>query len=130
MRNVFRHLSSGRKARGGHKPHLLVEYLDDRTVPSTFSISGLGKRGSGSLRQASLNASSPADPDADIIKVACGLVGTMGLAGALPDLSTNIDIQGPVGKLPTADGGRPARHRGLFLLVIVYCAKKRVNGIG
>ena len=72
-----------------------MERLDDRTVPSTFSVSSLADSGLGSLRQAILDANSPAYPDADVINFASGLSGTINLASVLPDLSTNINIQGP-----------------------------------
>ena len=56
MKNVFRRLGSGRKACGRRKTHLQVERLDDRTVPSTFTVTNLLDSGSGSLRQAIIDA--------------------------------------------------------------------------
>jgi hypothetical protein len=61
--------------------------------PYTFTVSTLADSGPGSLRQAILDANSPAYPYADRITFAVS--GTINLAGALPDLSTNIDVSGP-----------------------------------
>src|SRR5262245_12549995 len=86
-------------ARSAHLPgvsqlcRLSVEQLEDRTVPSTFTVQNLNDLGSGSLRQAILDANNT--PGADTIKFAPGVTGTINLASALPDLSSNIDLEGP-----------------------------------
>src|SRR5262245_23287346 len=49
-------------------PRLSVEGLEDRTVPSTFTVQNLADSGLGSLRQAVLNAN--ASPGADLIRFA------------------------------------------------------------
>jgi Right handed beta helix region len=97
MRNVFRRLGSMTKACGRRRTHLHVEYRDDRTVPSTFSVSSLADSGLGSLRQAILDANARTDNDT----ITFSVTGAINLAGALPDLSTNIDIQGPGANLLT-----------------------------
>ncbi len=49
MRNFFRLTGSGRKACSRHQMHLQVERLDDRTVPSTLTVTNLADSGVGSL---------------------------------------------------------------------------------
>ena len=45
-----------------------IERLEDRTVPSTFTVANLADSGPGSLRQAVLDAN--ANPGADLIRFA------------------------------------------------------------
>jgi len=97
MKKIFRSWGSARKACCRRKTHLQVERLDDRTVPSTFSVSSLADSGLGSLRQAILYANAATGDDAIDFTV----TGTINLAGALPSLSTNIDIKGPGANLLT-----------------------------
>lgn len=76
--------------------HLNLEYLEDRTVPSTFPVLNLNNSGPGSLRQAILNANSNAGPDIIDFSVS----GTIKLTtGALPVITGQVDIDGT-----TADG--------------------------
>jgi hypothetical protein len=97
MRNGFRRLGSGQKAWSRRKTHLQVERLDDRTVPSTFTVTNLFDSGSGSLRQAIIEANTASGDDT----IAFSLTGTINLSSALPDLSTNIDMKGPGANLLT-----------------------------
>jgi hypothetical protein len=80
-----------------------VERLDDRTVPSTFTLTvkNLLDSGTDSLRQAIENANTHAYPDNNLINFASGLSGAINLTSALPSLSTNIDIEGPGANLLT-----------------------------
>jgi hypothetical protein len=119
MKGFFRRQGSGRKARGGHKTHLRLERLDDRSVPSTFSISSLADGGLGSLRQTILDASNTTGDD--IIRFS--VTGTINLASALPDLSTNIDIQGPGAGLPTVEGRAWHNIGSLFFSGRMHSAK-------
>src|SRR5262249_27165898 len=87
---------SSRRSPVRHRPCALgLELLEDRTLPSTFPVTSLLDSGTGSLRQAILDAN--AQPGDDSIT----FTGTINLAGALPDLSTNIDMQGPGANLLT-----------------------------
>jgi len=97
MKKIFRSWGSARKACCRRKTHLQVERLDDRTVPSTFSVSSVADSGLGSLRQAILDANNTPGDDT----IAVSVTGTINLAGALPSLSTNIDIEGPGANLLT-----------------------------
>ena len=107
MRNLFRRSGSGRKVSGGHKTHLQLERLDDRTVLSTFAVTNLldGVGVVGSLRQAITAANTTPGDDT----ITFGVTGTINLASALPDLSTNIDIQGPGANLLTVPAGEVDR---------------------
>src|SRR5437870_4605068 len=54
-----------------------LEVLEDRTVPSTFTVTNLADSGTGSLRAAITAAN--ANPGPDTIQFAHGLHGTIGL---------------------------------------------------
>ena len=68
-----------------------LEFLEDRTVLSTFTVMNLADSGSGSLRQAILDANATPGDDTITFEV----TGTVNLSSALPNLSSNIDLQGP-----------------------------------
>ena len=69
----------------------------DPTSPTTpaiiFTVSNLNDSGSGSLRQALLDANGTAG--ADVINFQAGLTGTINLAGALPAITESVMINGP-----------------------------------
>jgi hypothetical protein len=70
---------------------LLLEALEDRSLPSTFTVLNLNDGGAGSLRQAVLDANSAAG--ADLITFA--VAGTIRLTGgALPAVTGEVDIPG------------------------------------
>ena len=69
------------------------EPLEARALLATFSVSSLADAGPGTLRDAIAQAN--ADPAADVITFARGVTGTITLGSALPDLSTDVDIEGP-----------------------------------
>src|SRR5262245_23921289 len=82
---------SSARARVTFRPRL--EHLDDRTVPTTFTDANLNADGLGSLRQAILDAN--ALRGSNNITFATGVTGAIDLASGLPDLSSNIDLEGP-----------------------------------
>lgn len=68
-----------------------VMQLEDRTVPSTFSVVNLQDSGNGSLRQAILDANS--HDGTQIIKFS--VAGTIQLTSQpLPDISSTVNIDG------------------------------------
>jgi len=69
---------------------LAVEQLEDRSVPSTFTVLSLQNDGAGSLRQAIRRAE--AHPGPDVINF--GVAGTIRLTNALPAITDNVDIDG------------------------------------
>jgi hypothetical protein len=67
-----------------------VERLEDRTLLTTFTVVNLNDSGSGSLRQAILNANNTAGADVINFQVA----GTIALASSLPTVTGNVNIDG------------------------------------
>src|SRR5262249_41373982 len=61
---------TGHPARPPSRVRLVLEALEDRTTPSTFTVTTLADSGAGSLRQAVLDAN--AHPGADTIRFANG----------------------------------------------------------
>jgi hypothetical protein len=81
---------------------LALESLEDRTVPTTFTVTNLNDAGAGSLRQAITDANTDALPD--IVKFAAGLTGTINLnlpgaddtnVGGDLDILNPVSIEGP-----------------------------------
>src|SRR5262245_41403174 len=74
-------------------PHL--EALEDRALPSTFTVTNLFDSGPGSLRAAITSGNT--NPGADTIRFAGGLKGTITLSSANGELSITGDltINGP-----------------------------------
>jgi hypothetical protein len=72
---------------------LSVENLEDRTVPSTFTVSNLADSGPGSLRAAITAAN--ATPGADVIAFTPGLRGTVGLTSGELGITGDLRIDGP-----------------------------------
>ena len=92
------HSRGARKARHGwpyRGSPLRFEWLEDRTVLSTFLVDNLQDSGSGSLRAAIQLAN--ANSQADTIVIAKTLAyGTINLQSALPSLTGVLDIEAPV----------------------------------
>jgi hypothetical protein len=73
---------------------LSVERLEDRTVPSTFTVQSLADSGTGSLRQAVLEAN--ANPGADLIRFAPeARNGTIPLTSGQLSITDDLQIDGP-----------------------------------
>jgi hypothetical protein len=72
---------------------LLLEALEDRTVPSTFTVSNLADSGPGSLRQAILDAN--ASPGPDLIRFGHDARdGTIVLTGGQLNITDDLTIEG------------------------------------
>src|SRR5262249_52981824 len=88
-----------------HPPTLDV--LEDRTVPSTFTVLTPGDSGSGSLRAAVLAAE--AHPGPDVIDFARGVQGTITLTGGELLVTSDLAIDGPGANRLTVSGGGASR---------------------
>lgn len=75
-------------------PRLSVEPLEDRNVPSTFTVYNLADSGIGSLREAILDAN--ANPGADLIRFApAAQDGTIALTSGQLNITDDLTIDGP-----------------------------------
>ena len=74
-----------------------LERLEPRRLLASFPVTNLNDAGAGSLRDAITSANGIAGDDVIPIEVN----GVISLASALPDLSSNIDVQGPGPELLT-----------------------------
>ncbi len=72
---------------------LSVEHLEDRTVPSTFTVHNLADSGAGSLRAAITAANT--NPGADVVAFAPGLRGTVALTSGELGITDDLRIDGP-----------------------------------
>jgi hypothetical protein len=102
----------------GHRPtrlrkralpaRLSLERLEDRTVPSTFTVGNLADSGLGSLRQAVLDANG--QPGADVIRFAPeARDGTIVLTGGQLSLTDDLNIHGPGARRLTVSGNDASR---------------------
>jgi hypothetical protein len=87
-----------------------IEPLEDRVVPSAITVLNTNDSGPDSLRAAITQADMDTTPDT--IDFAPGVTGTIALLSALPDLSSNIILNGPGAAVLTvarsAASGTPA----------------------
>jgi hypothetical protein len=84
-----------------------LEALEARTVLSNFTVTNLHDSGTGSLRQAILDAN--AAPGADVIKFAGGLRGTIPLTSGELSITDDLKIHGPGANKVTVSGGATSR---------------------
>jgi hypothetical protein len=88
-----------------------IEALEDRALPSTFTVLNLADSGPGSLRQAVLDAD--AHPGADVILFAHGLHGTIALTSGELDITTDLTLRGPGANRLTVSGADASRVFGI-----------------
>jgi hypothetical protein len=94
-----------RTGRGRYRP--LLEELEDRALPSTFTVSNTDDSGPGSLRAAI--AAANVSPGADTIVFADGLRGTIKLTSGELAITDSVAIQGPGADALTVSGGGTSR---------------------
>jgi hypothetical protein len=90
-------------------PRLGVEALDDRIVPSLFTVTNLLDTGAGSLR-AAVGAAN-ANPGADDIDFA--VTGTIALTSGELDITDSLTINGPGASALTVSGNHASRVFGI-----------------
>src|SRR5262249_2669070 len=88
-----------------YRPRLDV--LEDRTLPSTFTVLNLADSGAGSLRQAVLDPN--ANPRADAIDFAPGLRGTIALTSGELGITDDLSIDGPGANRLAVSGSNASR---------------------
>ena len=86
---------------------LSVERLEDRTVPSTFTVGNLADNGPGSLRQAIDDAN--ANPGADVIRFASPVGGTLTLTSGQLSITDDLILDGPGTHRLTISGNDASR---------------------
>src|SRR6516164_2116164 len=84
-----------------------LEALEDRALPSTYTVLNLHDGGAGSLRQAVLDAD--AHPGHNTIGFAHGLHGTIALTSGELDITGDLTIHGPGVNRLTVSGNDASR---------------------
>src|SRR5262249_4880769 len=84
-----------------------IETLEDRTVPSTFTVLNVADSGDGSLRAAILGAE--ASPAADVTAFARQIHGTIMLTTGELDIRGDLTINGPGANRLTVSGNDASR---------------------
>lgn len=110
----FRTCAGGPEARKAVRPaqrrcafRPRLELLEDRTVPSTFTVLNLADSGAGSLR-AAIEAAE-ADPGADVIDFANSVQGTIVLTGGELNITSDLTIDGPGAEALAVSGNATSR---------------------
>jgi hypothetical protein len=99
-----------------------LEPLEARTLPSTITVLNLADSGEGSLRQAILDANSPAYPGADVINFADGLQDTIALTTGQLSITDDLTIDGPGADRLAVSGNHQSRIFGISGGVTVVIA--------
>src|SRR5262249_13611019 len=84
-----------------------LEALEDRTLPSTFTVTTLSDSGAGSLRSAVQSAN--LHPGADVIQFASGLTGSIALTSGQITITDDVSIAGPGADKLTVSGNNQSR---------------------
>src|SRR5262245_39833561 len=85
----------------------VVEVLEDRTAPATFTVTNLADDGSCSLRQAIADANGTSEPDAIVFQA--GLTGTITLTSGQLNVTRPVTINGPGSGALTISGNNASR---------------------
>ena len=101
-RSLWRRPASGAAARRPFRPAL--EWLEDRAVPSTLTVTNLNDSGDGSLRFELAQAQ-----NGDTIAFDSGLQGTITLTSGELQISQSVAIQGPGADLLSVSGDHASR---------------------
>ncbi|MCI0358872.1 MAG: hypothetical protein L0211_10370, partial [Planctomycetaceae bacterium] len=101
------HSKMRRPLREGPCVRLSCESLEDRTLPSTFTVLNLADSGHGSLRQAVADANALAGPD--VVQFAPNLQGTIALTSGELSITDDLTIAGPGESKLTISGSNGSR---------------------
>jgi hypothetical protein len=119
-----------RRARPRHRLpscRLTVEGLESRQTPTTLTVLSPGDSGPGSLRQAIADANTLAGDDRIVFDP--GVSGAITLLSALPELSSNIDIEGPGAGVLTVQRSAAAGTPAFRILSVPQGATVTVAGL-
>src|SRR5712692_4420456 len=99
----------GRRPKRHLRPRFVprLEALECRTLPSNFTVLNLADSGSGSLRQAILDAN--ANPAANVIDFTPGLSGTITLTSGQLSITNDLTIDGPGASALAVSGNDASR---------------------
>jgi hypothetical protein len=103
---------------------LRVDRLEGRLVPAIFTVSSIADSGSGSLRQAIIDAN--ANPGADTIQIPSSLTGTINLTSGPMTISDPVIINGPI-TIFSVTLVVSSNHSGRIFIVN---ANTTINGLG
>lgn len=102
---------SFRRRGRGHPPRparqLRLDGLEDRSVPSVYTVTNLHDDGAGSLRRAVETAN--AHPGVDAINFAAGLHGTITLTSGELDVTDDLTVTGPGAAVLAVSGNAASR---------------------
>jgi hypothetical protein len=106
---------------------LLLEALEDRALPSTYTVNALTDTGAGSgltgdLRYCITNATSGSDA------ITFGVTGTINLESALPALNTSVVIQGPGAGQLTVEHD-PSSNSTFGIFTVGSTASVQISGL-
>ncbi len=103
------------------------ESLEGRVVPSTISVLNTNNDGTGSLREAIDQANTMPGPDT--IAFAPSVTGTITLSSALPDLSTNITVEGPGASVLTVARSATPGTPSFRIFTVTAGAEVTISGL-
>src|SRR5688500_11159790 len=99
----------------------LLERLEERIAPATFTVTNVADGGIGPLRQAILDANAAEGPDAIDFSCPDGGVHTIALASALPVITETLSVTAPAWEHATPpvvalDGSQAGAADGLVIV--------------
>jgi hypothetical protein len=120
---------SGTDTTGRRRPGraCTVETLEDRVVPATITVTSLGDSGVGTLRAAIEQAN--LDAAQDTIDFAPSVTGTISLSSALPDLSTNVILDGPGATVLTVARSSNAGSTAFSIFTVPDGVEATISGL-
>jgi hypothetical protein len=103
IRGSFSKLSLRKNRKAWPRSRFSLDYLEDRVVPTTFTVTSLADMGAGTLR-AAITSSNTAGGSNTIVFSGNAANGTIDLDSSLPAITNNLTITGPNANLLTISG--------------------------